>query len=141
MELEQYVNNTPAMIKGAWQDYKSARFLLARMDNSAYRAATTDAGAEMGREPTNEEAREIMVVAFVGTVLKGWEGVKVGGKEVPYSEVTARKLLIKFPRLLDELVMLAWRLEGFRDKDLQKEIDAIVPFCAGQPVGAIRKAS
>lgn len=144
MDLESYINDTTAMLDGVWVEIAGANFLLGKMDNRHYRKAVRELRANDGRkeEPANQdEAMAWMVDAFVGTVLLGWRDVKIGGEDLEYSDAIARRVLHKFPRLVDELMAAAINIENFRNEDLQKEIDGLVPFFVGPQSGGIAKIS
>lgn len=78
---------------------------------------------------TTEQAEDILAECMAETILLGWEGLYIAGREIPYSKAVAMKIL-KDPRFLDfkERVMLeAQRQENYRLADLEDDLGNFVP--------------
>lgn len=70
----------------------------------------------------NELANNLLLEAFVETVLLDWQGVKDrDGNDLPYSKDNALKLLKDLPDLYLELRTEAARLSNFRTKEIEDD--------------------
>lgn len=70
---------------------------------------------------SKEDLRELMIDAISETVLLGWSGVKVKGKEFPYSKDNAMTLLRDLKEFRDIVSEESRRFEHFRAQDMEDD--------------------
>ncbi len=68
---------------------------------------------------TDDKSREMFCEAMAGTVLLGWSGLEVDGKPVPYTEATAKELLINDPDCREFVSQIAGSLDRFLEDEQQ----------------------
>lgn len=80
--------NRDAIENGVWVQLKNSKFLIASVENSAFKAAVLDHGAE---RYTNEEFCNLLSLH----ILLGWSDVKQpDGSDLPYSYEMAKIALL-----------------------------------------------
>ena len=67
----------------------------------------------------DDKSREMFCEAMAGTVLLGWSGLEVDGKPVPYTEATAKELLINDPDCREFVSQIAGSLDRFLEDEQQ----------------------
>lgn len=127
---------------GTWLDYGyDSKVKVARYNNPLAESYRMERAREMGRTLQGEGVTdkekmdawfEIETEALVRHVLKGWEGFTQGGKELKYSEATAREILSdkSFREFRSDLVKLGTNREHFRVEAEGEVEDAVKPVAA-----------
>lgn len=128
MDLNQMAVNPASLTEGVWVALDSeTAVLIAREGNPAYRKLLQkklEPHRAALRHGTIDEKQADRIVAEVEaeTILLGWKGVKLDGKELTYSIKQATDLLLD-PRLIEfqEFVrQAAANIENFRSADEEK---------------------
>ena len=67
----------------------------------------------------DDKSRELFCEAMAGTVLLGWSGLEVDGKPIPYTEATAKELLLNDPDCREFVSQIAGSLDRFLEDEQQ----------------------
>lgn len=108
---------------GTGGNFRIARIGGANSAFSRYRAARLKPYKyQIEKETISEEVlKDIMLDCFIKYVLLGWENVKdESGKDYPYTEENARKLMTALPELYADLLTQANDFSNFRAAEVQE---------------------
>lgn len=108
---------------------EGASITVARIGNQKYtnelkRVTKPHMNAIRNKTISDELMEKLVLDAFVGTVLLGWDGLKLDGKEVKYSKDEAIKIL-KNPEYVDFKNMVeaaASEVEVFRAVEVSEAV-------------------
>jgi hypothetical protein len=84
---------------GVWEDIGDAKFLIARTGNKKYikylsrEFKKNQKVLDRKDDAADKLSEEIMIEAIARTILLDWSGVKVDGREFPYTQENAKKAL------------------------------------------------
>ncbi len=96
MNLQNHRTDKTAAEEGKWFEYDGSRFLIAAHNTPKYQKALTKHGkknqAALRRED-HEAISSMAVEVMADAILLGWENVKDGDKDFPYSRSNAIVLL------------------------------------------------
>lgn len=118
---------------GVWEPLgKSAKILVARMNNKAYRAAISKIPrstiralefARSGGADMDGEALDLECEILARTILLDWEGIadKAGDPPVPYSTEAAKDRLKRFARFREFVYDLANDQDRYRANAVQAD--------------------
>lgn len=104
---------------GVWRDVgDGARLLIARANNPEYtaelRRLLKPHTVAVRRETIKADVLDpILTRALAVGVLKGWEGVSIGGKALKYSEENALKVMTDYPDFRALVVELSEQREAY----------------------------
>ena len=106
MDLGKFKTDTKLSEDGVKVDLgEGASITVARLGNQKYnaelrRVTKPHMNAIRNKTISDEKMEDLVLQAFVGTVLLGWDGLKLDGKEVKYSREKALEIL-KDPSFVD----------------------------------------
>ena len=118
---------------GVWEPVgKSARLLVARMNNKAYRRAISQIPrsslramefARTGGADVEAEVVELECSILARTILLGWEGISdtKDGPPIPYTVDAAKDRLIRFPRFREFVYDLSNDQDRYRADALEDD--------------------
>lgn len=126
MDLRKTKLNVNAVEEGVWIKVdKKTELLIARIGNSSNNNKLEALAAKHGSRTIARDEREDMYKrAMAGTVIKGWKGlIGEDGKELPYSEATAERLMTDKSQLeFQELVAsLGQEKAAFRQEYVEED--------------------
>lgn len=110
-------------------DFLGVKLEIARGKNEHFKrrftAITKPYSHQMANETISEEkSEELLAEALAGTVLIGWSNFFIDGEEFPYSEESAKSLLINDPDcrayVLEESENLSRFLKSSEDESVKK---------------------
>ena len=112
---------------GAWINYRGVALLIARANNTKFKAAfrrVTKQYEDLSNLP-EEKSSELLAEALAEGILLGWKGFKIYDdnnveKEVEYSRVNAKNLLINDTDCRDFVTEFSNEIENFIIKDRKK---------------------
>jgi hypothetical protein len=113
---------------GVWEDFgDGAGLLIASSHNKRfqkmYREVPAGIRAQMNNGSLPDKiARGIMAGIFAKTLLLDWRKISDGGKELTYSEETAKAQLLKYENLANFVWERAEDQSRFRDEEIEEEI-------------------
>lgn len=128
MDLAEVKVSNKAQNEGVWVDYDGeTSFLIARMGNPKFKARFTALMAPHQRrfdagKLSQEMQSQIMAKAVSETILLGWKGLKMDGKEITYSADKAFDIL-NDPTAEEFLALIleyAQDNERFRNEQLEE---------------------
>ena len=109
--------------EGVWvKGEEGSEFLIARAGNPAAEKLTQELmrphrrRLRAGTLP-DEVTKEISYTVLATAVLLGWKGVKVDGKEVPYSPEQAKELFTEMPDFADFVAGYSMEAALFQDRE------------------------
>lgn len=120
--------------EGAWVDYlRGSRLCIARANNKEaenYRLRKAIEHADIfnaGGEEAEELAFEIETETIAHFILKDWEGMMRGGKELEYSSQLGVDLLSdpRFSDFREDVLRIARNREHYREKGEAEAVDAV----------------
>ncbi|CTQ45771.1 hypothetical protein [Roseibium aggregatum] len=122
MDIGKFRTNKEAEIEGAWVDIgDGCKVKVARANNSEYtkkmqKLSKPHAAQARAGNLGEELATEILCEAMAETILLDWEGLKDGGKVVPYSTNAAFEILRDVPDFRSFIFDLASEAAVFRNE-------------------------
>lgn len=137
LDLDSIAIDPDKAEKGVWAEYLGAEFLLVRR-GPEYNARLSDLVRESRLEidkPGKEGTQALVRCyqrAFCDTLLKGWKGIKRGGKELKFSPDTAMEVLsdVKFRELLNFLETFSLQHHHYRAEADAKVAKSVKPTAA-----------
>lgn len=127
-DIENLKTNLQLEEEGVWCPLGAgARIKVARLGNPAYlkllrtKYKAHRAVLDMEDDLAQTMGEKIAIEVYARTVLKGWEGIAVEGKEFPYSVENAEKLL-NLKDFREKVKNYAETMELFQDKAEEKAI-------------------
>lgn len=125
MKLQITPLNTDAAENGAWIEYRGVQLLVARGNNTKFKAAFRRVTKPYQREIdggtlSEEKSSELLAEALADSVLLGWKGFLQDGKEIEYSKINAKNLLINDPDCREFISDFANDIENFIMEDINK---------------------
>lgn len=128
LDLENLAIDTEKEEDGVWVEVgESAKLLIAHWGNKAFTAAmrryVTPKQHRLKNMPEHE-ADALMAKVVVETILLDWQGLTLGGQEVPYSKAKAIELLTsrKFRSFRELVESLAKDDEQFRLAEMEEDM-------------------
>ena len=123
-----FSSNTEKEEEGVWEDFgDGAGLLIASSHNKKFQKMFRKIPAGIRTQMNNgslhdDIARGLMAGIFAKTLLLNWRKISDGGKELTYSEETAKEQLLKHKRLADFVWERAEDQSRFRDEEIEEEI-------------------
>ena len=133
MKLSEFRTDSERDINGVWEDIppeeegdKPLRLKVARLDNPKFVAAQSHFGRSLIRALRTgagfAKAEEVTFRAYARAILLGWEGlIDDSGKEIPYSESMAYKIMSTHRKFFKTVQDLAEDQERFRAEAVEEE--------------------
>lgn len=141
MQINDYRTDANLERQGKWVDFDDARFLIASNNNAAYRRVIARLARTKYQQALRKQdiaAQEKMTIdAMAETILLGWENVKDGDTELPYSIENARRLL-EIPAIREFVAVESQNIANFQtraeaaDTDAIKSSPTVAPAVGGQ---------
>lgn len=135
MQIRDHLTDKKAAEDGKWFEYDGARFLIAATGTPAYQKAAR----KMGKRNVAAIQREDVVAlngmtvqVMAKAVLKGWENVKDGEKDFPFSEANAVHLLTVAGDFRNWVESQSMNLANFVQEE---EVADVAELKSGGPVG------
>jgi hypothetical protein len=119
MDLAKEFGTDPTKeAEGVWFDIRGAGFLLKRANNPEFRARSFKLARQNRRARRDEAADEVTTDLIVNTVLMDWRDVEERGEPLPFSKENAKRVLLQYRDLLDEIFERASDIEAYQtDQD------------------------
>lgn len=127
MDISNIKLDVTAVQEGVWFTVdKDTKLKIARIGNAKNRAKYEQLVAQHQSQLARGDLKlqdEITRRACIDTVLLGWEGLKEGGKEIPYSTKNAERLLTDEAYLeFQEIVLTAaGSKKAFREEEIAED--------------------
>lgn len=130
LDLERdYAVDLSKEVEGVWVQMHGAWFKVARSNNDEFQRAfnqlpqETQDAIQQGTL-SEEESENLFADLMARTIVKDWQGLTMGGKEVPYSEAKAREILSqrKFKDFRQDLWRMAEDRRRFREDQLEEDV-------------------
>jgi hypothetical protein len=136
MDIRDHKTDKAAAEKGKWFEYDNSRFLIAAHGSPAYQKAALRHGKKNRRAIQRENIEAIngmTVEVMADAVLLGWEGVKNGDVDYPYSRANAVALLSTAMEFRNWVESQAMNLANFIE---EMEVADVATLKSGTSVGA-----
>lgn len=123
MDFKSFATNQELENQGTWHELgEGAKIKVARYGNKNFSKAFQQLykpHAGLKKIP-DEKAEEILIKTFAKTILVGWEGFKYYGKDLPYTEENAEKVLKELPDLRDLVADLSKQAEYYKIQEVEQ---------------------
>lgn len=108
--------------EGAYANYRGVDLLIARANNSRFKAIfrriTKPYKKEIDRDTLDEATSErLLVEAVAESILVGWKNFKVNGEEVKYTKDNAKDLLSNDPDCLTFVTEFSKDIDNYIEED------------------------
>lgn len=142
MDIENLRTDPEKEDLGTWVPYLGgSHVMVARYNNPLAEVFRMEKAREMGKRLQGDSSSdqdkldawfEIETETLVRHVLKGWKGFTRKGKELKYSEATARELLSdkRYREFRSDLIRLSTNREHFREEADAEVEEAVKPDAA-----------
>ncbi|MGE4486371.1 MAG: hypothetical protein AB7C95_00925 [Synergistaceae bacterium] len=104
-------------VDGVWMDYLGVSICVARQNNPAFLDKLKELSAKEGRRPfhklPSKKRNEVIKRTIAETIIVGWEGFMLGGKELEYTPENAYQLISNDPECLNAVTTFSMDLENY----------------------------
>lgn len=124
MDLNKFRTSKELEVKGVDVPVsEDCTLRIARMNNTAYKTYFNELiepyRMQIRTGTMSEEiADAILIKSVAKTILLGWEGLKLDGRDIPYSFDNAVKALTEYKDFRDMVVSIAQDMDLFREKEM-----------------------
>lgn len=129
LDLEDMMIDETLESEGVWFPFPGgARVKIARINNKQYKQVVrrkfkaSKAVLENEDDVAAELSEELMIEVYAETIVKDWEGLRLKGKEVPFSKANALHILQTAKSFRERVKNYAEEEESYR---LKREDDAV----------------
>ena len=125
---KNFSSNEEKEVEGVWEDFgDGAGLLIASSHNKKfqklYRKVPAGIREQMNNGTLSDEiARGIMAGIFAKSILLGWRKMSDEGKQLVYSEETAKAQLVKYKRLANFVWERAEDQTRFQNEEIEEEV-------------------
>lgn len=121
--LKAFSTNKKKEEEGVWvEGPDGAKFLIARMGNKravklAERLMRPHRAAQRKGNLDDKVLTSVTYQVMADTILLDWKGVKIGGKEEPYSPELGKRLFNEIPDFADFVSDYAQQMKQYQDDE------------------------
>lgn len=106
-----------AEVDGIWMDYLGVSLCVARQNNPQFLKSLKAHAAKHGKRPFHalpkDKQNAVVKQAIADSILVGWEGLIIGGEEIPYTAENAFELITNDPECLNAITTFSMDLANY----------------------------
>lgn len=129
MDLSTFKTDKTKETEGTWFDVDAdgTAVLVARSGNKKYnklleKLVKPHRHALRSRNVPDELIEKLMAEAMAGTILLDWKGFTLEGKDLPYSQSTAKEMLQAYPDFRKMIDEFSNDINSFKEVDDEEDL-------------------